>query len=365
MRLVAMTALVLALPVLTLMACTPQSQTVEQPISFSLTEPMANNAVALAQGPDGDTIYSFNGLGAGKGWRDTSHAAFACPISKRRCEAIAPVPGDEGRLASMAVTIDDQIYVFGGYSVAENGSEKSLPYVHRFDPVSGVYDRLADMPVPVDDSVALTYQNRYIYLISGWHDDGNVSLVQVYDSETDSWSRATDYPGEAVFGHAGGVVGNVMVIADGVKVLPQRPANGSRYAPSDQVWRGDIDPDDPHIIVWRNIGPHPGKPLYRMAAAGHSGLGQIIFAGGSDNPYNYNGLGYDGVPSVPSARIFGYDISGDRWTSFADLPEPTMDHRALVFSKGKAYIAGGMAGDQRVRAELTEFRLQQEDTANE
>ena len=39
------------------------------------------------------------------------------------------------------------------------------------------------MPVPVDDSVALSYKERYIYLISGWHNDGNVNLVQVYDTK--------------------------------------------------------------------------------------------------------------------------------------------------------------------------------------
>lgn len=26
------------------------------------------------------------------------------------------------------------------------------------------------MPVPVDDSVALVYRDRYVYLVSGWHE---------------------------------------------------------------------------------------------------------------------------------------------------------------------------------------------------
>lgn len=48
------------------------------------------------------------------------------------------------------------------------------------------------MPVPVDDSVSLTYQDRYIYLVSGWHKDDNVLNVQMYDSQTDIWVPATD-----------------------------------------------------------------------------------------------------------------------------------------------------------------------------
>lgn len=43
--------------------------------------------------------------------------------------------------------------------------------------------------------------------------------------------------------------------------------------------------------------PHPGAPLYR--AAGGASAGLALFVGGSDNPYNYTGVGYDGVPAEP------------------------------------------------------------------
>ncbi len=96
-------------------------------------------------------------------------------------------------------------WLFGGYTVAVDGSEKSIPGVYRIRPGESQLQWLTDMPVPVEDSVMLVYQDRYIYLVSGWHDLGNVNLVQVLDTKTLQWAQATPWPGAPVFGHSGGI----------------------------------------------------------------------------------------------------------------------------------------------------------------
>lgn len=348
--------------VMILSACgqEPEGQGPEQPVSstaeFELPIPMTNNAVALAEGPDGPTLYSFNGLKSGKSWKDTSNAAFACIISIKDCEEIASVPVNEGRLASAAVTVAGKIYLFGGYTVAESGDEVSTPEVFAFDPKNSDYKRLADMPTPVDDMVALPYSDRYIYLVSGWHDEGNVSLVQLYDTQADSWSMATEFPGKPVFGHAGGLANDSMIITDGVAVAGL--VDGKRkFAAAPFAWRGDIDPADPEQITWRAVDAHPGGPQYRMAAMGDNDRGMILFAGGGDNPYNYDGIGYDGEPAKPTDRIFGYDLNTDQWAELGQLAEPSMDHRALVKSGDDHYIMGGMDADQAVTARIMKFRI--------
>ncbi len=338
----------------------PSEPRAKQPVSsvaeFVLPIPISNNAVAAAEGPDGPTLYSFNGLKSGKGWKDASNAAFACIISIKDCEEIASVPVNEGRLASSAVTVADKIYLFGGYSVAEDGDEVSTPEVFAFDPQTQEYKRLADMPTPVDDMVVLPYRGRYIYLVSGWHDEGNVSLVQLYDTQSDSWSMATEFPGKPVFGHAGGLADNSMIITDGVAVAGL--VDGKRkFAAAPFSWRGDIDPDNPAKITWRAIDAHPGGAQYRMAAMGDNDRGLILFAGGGDNPYNYDGIGYDGVPAKPTDRIFGYDLKTDQWAELGKLAEPSMDHRALVKSGDDHYIIGGMEADQAVTARIMKFRI--------
>ena len=337
-----------------------EQELVEQPVStvaeFELPISISNNAVALAEGPDGPTLYSFNGLKSGKTWEDTSNAAFACIISIKACEEITPVPVSEGRLASAAVTVAGKVYIFGGYTVAENGDEDSTPEVFAFDPKSNDYKRLADMPTPVDDMVVLPYRERYIYLVSGWHDEGNVALVQLYDTQFDTWSMATEFPGKPVFGHAGGLANNSMIITDGVAVAGL--VNGRRkFAATPFAWRGDIDPGDPAKITWRAIEAHPGGPRYRMAAMGDNDRGLILFAGGGDNPYNYDGIGYDTVPAKPTDRVFGYDLKADQWTELGKLAEPSMDHRGLVKSGDDHYIVGGMDGDQAVTARIMKFRI--------
>ena len=311
------------------------------PLPPPLPTPHANNAVAALGAGPGRRIYSFNGLRAGKSFRDTSREAWVFEGAAGRWRRLPDLPAAGGRLASVAVALGEAIYIFGGYTVAEDGAEVSTPEVFRFDPNMEDYRRLADMPVPVDDAVAFAYAGRYIYLVSGWHDTGNVNLVQVYDAALNRWFRATDYPGPAVFGHSGGAVGQRFVIADGVAVIGET-AGRRRFGAVDDVWLGEIDVADPAKIAWRALPPHPNGPLYRMAAMGDAERGRIVFAGGADNPYNYNGVGYDGAPARPSDRIFAYDLDAERWVDLGRRARATMDHRGLIRIDAAYATIGGL-----------------------
>ena len=65
---------------------------------------------------------------------------------------IDPVPGTPGRLAATAQAVADKVYVLGGYTVAEDGTEVSWPGVYQLDPKTNRYTELEPMPVPVDDA---------------------------------------------------------------------------------------------------------------------------------------------------------------------------------------------------------------------
>lgn len=348
--------LVMVMAGLTLAGCEQRAQ--REPESevaaFALPEPISNNAVAVADGPDGPTLYSFNGLKADKTWKDTSNAAYACVIATQSCKSISPVPVPEGRLASAAVPVAGKIYIFGGYSVAANGDERSTPEVFAFDPATGSYEQLTDMPTPVDDMLAVPYQDRFIYLISGWHDEGNVSTVQMFDTRTGTWTEATEFPGTPVFGHAGGIAGDSIIVTDGVASIF---ADGKRkFVAAKLTWRGDIDPENPTQITWRGVDAHAGLAKYRMAAIGDEAGRRIIFAGGGDNPYNYDGIGYDGVPAKPSGGFFAYDLKSDKWIELGRLAEPSMDHRGLAKAGQDYYILGGMDAEQKVTDRIVKFR---------
>ncbi|MCH8081046.1 MAG: galactose oxidase [Proteobacteria bacterium] len=321
-----------------------------------LPDPTSNNAAAGVMVEGEPYLFSFSGLGEGKERSDIHSRAYLININEQWARELPPLPGGKNRLASIAVAVAGTVYVIGGYTVAEDGHELSTPEVYAFDPARESYAELAPMPVPVDDTVAFVYQDRYIYLVSGWHDKGNVSEVQVYDTVEDIWFKATPYPGSPVFGHAGGIAGNRFVIADGVKMLEGVEGAG-RFKASEEVYLGTIDADDPALISWRQLPPHPGNPLFRMAATGVADKNLVIFAGGSDNPYNFDGIGYDGAPSAPSASVFGFDIAAKEWRLYGEKPYPTMDHRGLVELDGRFYIIGGMTKGQEPSDAVSWFEL--------
>jgi hypothetical protein len=321
-----------------------------------LPEAVSNNAVAAIENRDGFRLYSFLGLKAGKTWRDVSRQAFEYDSRTGRWLELPPVPVVSGRLASVAAAVGDRLYLFGGYTVAENGAEESTPEVLRFQPATRTWARVADMPLPVDDSVALVYRDRWVLLVSGWHKDANVAAVQVYDTHRDTWTRATDWPGTPVFGHSGAIAGEQLLICDGVR-LDVGGDGKRRFSASSECWRGQIIDGNPAAIEWKPIPPHPGPPRYRMGATAIPGAGRVLFAGGSSNPYNYNGVGYNGVPSEPSAQLLSYDLDSGIWHEPVAAVEATMDHRGLACTSHDCYLIGGMRKGQRVAASVVSIEV--------
>ena len=312
-----------------------------------LPQAVTNNAVVAVKTRDNEYLISFAGLGEGRTHADTLDVTWVFDSKAGEWTKAAPVPGGVGRLAAVAAAVGETAYVFGGYTVAEDGSEVSMPWVHAFDPLSGSFEQRAAMPVPVDDAVAITFEDRYIYLISGWHDFGNVNLVQRYDANEDSWVQATPTPGPGVFGHAGGIVGNTIVYCDGVAIEPNEDRRRD-FAAVSNCYRGIINEEDSRRIDWRTVGAHPGPPRYRMAAAGVASMSGVLFIGGSDNPYNYNGVGYNGEPSEPADNALLFDVSIGKWKSITVDGAATMDHRGLVGYDGALVTIGGMESGQTV-----------------
>lgn len=322
----------------------------------SLPIEISNNAVTSVTVDGIPYIYTFSGLEKGKTFNDISDFAARYNANENIWEEIPGVPDKIGRLGSTAETVNGKIYLFGGYTVAEDSSETSTSEVFKYDPIANSYERVADMLLPVEDAVSLVYKDRYIYLVSGWNYTNNVSNVQVYDTETNSWEHATPYPGPPVFGHAGGIVGNTMVLSDGVQVIVDEGEQLFKMSPGSI--KGEIDAEDHTIINWSRIPTHPGEARYRMAAIGVSSpIEMIVFVGGTNNPYNYNGIGYNLRPANPQTEVFGYRLDTQEWMILGAQPTPTMDHRGMGKANGEYYIIGGMVEGQSVTDKVQKFSL--------
>ncbi len=86
------------------LAAEEQVRTLESQNLPDLPVAISNNAVALVADDDAVSIYSFLGLETGKAWSDTSSIAMKLTadgdVADGVWQVIAPVPGEDGRLAA-------------------------------------------------------------------------------------------------------------------------------------------------------------------------------------------------------------------------------------------------------------------------
>lgn len=318
-------------------------------LEVALPEPIANNAVAAIAGSDGCTLVTAAGIDGSLAAGGIHPRAWSLAPSATAWTALPDLPGVP-RIAASAVTLRGRVYVVGGYSVAAGGSETTHGVVFALDPAAG-WTTVAPLPVPIDDAVAVAWRDRWLVVVSGWSNSAPVAAVQIYDLDSETWAMATPFPGTPVFGHAGAIVGDDLVIVDGVA------ASGGGFAAVEQTWRGVLDPDHSTQIAWTSLGDHPGPARYR-AAAGAIG-GRMVFHGGTDTPYNFDGRRYDnGSPALPLATAFAFDPLSAMFADDLPIQAPaTMDHRGLVGCGEVGYTIGGIAAGPMTSSQVSSLRL--------
>jgi N-acetylneuraminic acid mutarotase len=346
------------LPVLFCLTLVVRLYAASEPKLNPLPAAVSNNAVAMSHDEGRGKIFSFMGIGPKKTWDAITNSAYEMDPETGKWTEVRPVPGTAGRVAASAVAIHDQVFIFGGYIVDAQGGETTVSDLNVFVPVENRYYRGKDIPVPVDDAVAGLYRDRYIFLIGGWSTTRNDAVrdVQIYDTDKDVWLKGAPIPGTPVFGHAGAIVGDAIVYVDGAYKNPN--GTSPKYVASSECWMGKIpSKGDITKIEWTKLPGHPGNARYRIAAGTGSWekkAGRIYFSGGTDNPYNYNGIGYNGQPAEPSPVTFAWNAHSGAWeTVNENTPEPTMDHRGMLVTRRGLIIVGGMEKGQQVTAKVT------------
>jgi hypothetical protein len=112
---------------------------------------------------------------------------------------------------------------------------------------------------------------------------------------------------------------------------------------------GKIDHHDRTKIHWTKLPNHPGTARYRIAAGSSEKDQKIYFAGGTDNPYAFTGVGFDGKPAEPSSVSFDFNVHTGKWETINEnTPNPTMDHRGLLVTPEGLVLIGGMEKGQKV-----------------
>lgn len=332
-------------PVFLLILATAVASTAQEELP-PLPVPVTNNAVTAVHVEKQDLVYSFMGLGEQKKPDSVLNDSYALNLRYGKWTTVRSAPGT-GRLGAVAVTVGDEVFLLGGFVPDRTGLQAILSDVAVYDPIGLRWYRAPDLPEPVRDTVAGVYRDRYIYIVGGFARSGPTNEVQLYDNQEKKWMKATPYPGSAVFGHAGTLVGSTILFVDGAKTsnVPKEP----HFVASDDCWIGRIDRHDPKKITWSKVPSHPGTARYRIAAGGSEKDERVYFAGGSAEIYDYSGIGIDKTPAEPSPVVFAYNLRGNSWETInTNLPNPTMDHHGMVVTSGGLLIVGGMGKGQQV-----------------
>jgi N-acetylneuraminic acid mutarotase len=274
-------------------------------------------------------------------------------------QAVPALPNQarqSGRLAASGVAMSNHLFIFAGADVAADGSDKILTDSYRFSPLTQTYTKLPDMPVAVADSLALAYQERYIYLVSGRQQYGPVNLVQLFDNFSQKWLQATPYPGAAVAGHAGAIVGNKLLVCDGISMDYQQQTTGQSRATA-ACYLGDIDPKHASLIRWQKIPHHGGAARYRQAAIPltHNGEAMIAFVGGTE-PTAISSLTTAQVDAKASDKLYLYALQQQRWLT-ASSTVAVADLRSLVSINSEIYSVGGMDNSNNVNSALIKHQI--------
>lgn len=310
----------------------------------SLPVKVSNNAVCEGFIDDIPYLFSFAGIDSSKLYSGIHLNSFRYNINTRESEQIADLPDTLGKIACAASRIDGIIYISGGYHVFKNHSEKSSNKVHRYDIKNNKFlSDASPIPIPTDDHVQAVWQNKLIYLITGWSDKENIPNVQIYNPKTDTWLVGTPTPNSSnykSFGASGTIIGNTIYYFGGA-------TSQKGFGIQNYLRIGKINPKNPSQIDWSISIPNSEITGYRMACV--KVKKDIHWLGGSETTYNFDGIAYNKTGGVSNSKR-------DLYTCFAKIKfkdnfvnQLPMDLRGIADIEEKVkYIAGGMLDNQQV-----------------
>lgn len=214
-----------------------------------------------------------------------------------------------------SATIDDAIYVAGGYS---NGffSEREL---WRYQPAINTWTRLQDLPAPRDHSMMVAFEGS-LYFIGGFLSSGVGGNPQPdnwrYDPQTDAWTILTSMPVARAAGGAA-VIGQHIYVTGGTA---SRLIH--RYSPADDSWE-TLNVSDPFER------DHSAVVAFR---------GELWILGGRDNVGRANTGVYIFDPVTATGRI-GPAMSVAR-SGFA----AAVAGGHIMVTGGENFMPGGVVG---------------------
>ena len=243
----------------------------------------------------------------------------------------------------------DTIYIHGG--VDRKGSTSPLGKLCKFDFGSGIWMevRAANSPC-LSHHACVVLQNRYIVLIGGWNGKARTGDVYVFDTELQTWTKATTtgFPiGAGLSSHTAtvGKNGDILVIGREGSLRTQRRA-GSAFILTGDVKKG--------IFQWHEF------PIEVDSRSGHTTtiLGSYLYViGGRMDKLVECHKRFVGAPPHPGATFTSQLASlTSQLTPMSKLPGGRKNH-IVASGSNVILLHGGETFDGRSRDPVADMFL--------
>lgn len=214
--------------------------------------------------------------------------AFDLTTKTWMTKASMPTPRSDVDL----VAVGNYLYAIGGRS-GPDGRVTRRDEVERYDPATDTWTTRSRMPTRRNAHATVAYGGK-IYVMGGNNGppsgSNRLAVVEVYDPDTDTWSRADDMPAPA----------------DGITAA----VSGERIYVFGQIaGRAIVYRYDPATDDWDDITLPTAIPFAHAAAAAQDGkiyvMGGYALDGISGKAYEYNPVEniFRALPEMPTPRL--------------------------------------------------------------
>jgi N-acetylneuraminic acid mutarotase len=219
----------------------------------------------------------------------------------------------EARYAFPCLAFDGKIYVFGGQvETYENGlyNYHNLSQIDVYDPNTDTWTKKGDMP-SARAGMGVSVVNGKIYVVGGWDNNQYLSTTEEYDPVTGIWTKKADMPTPRG-NHASPVIDEKIYVIGG--------------------WQNDgvsssVEVYDPIIDIWVKKADMPNPRGSTVASVVNGKI--YIIGGGSDKVLEL---------------VEEYDVLTDTWKRKADMLTPRTAIAACEVN-GIIYVMGGRSKD--------------------
>ena len=206
-----------------------------------------------------------------------------------------------------------------------------MSLVEVYDPETNTWQRLADIPTARSEPMTAVVAGK-IYVLAGYvgKDNQGVNLkflkvVEMYDPQTDTWVRKQDMPTPRIEFGVGVVAGKIYAIGGRVHWRDRKPEDPGRI--------DLVEVYDPAIDTWTKRAKMPTRRTGVKASVVQNAIYAISGAG-------WPQVGNQGGPYLGTIEV--YEPRINRWEKKPDMPNLRRVSSTVVIAD-KIYLIGGDA----------------------